>query len=183
MEALLTGHFAEQPDGYDRNTLKTGAWSASWKYNCFMQHVFKCVFSVVGLSWAGDLLPVMCERAGFQQETSLILYEVRSVCHLTSCFLCASISHFPFILFSSLSHCQFVSPSPPSPLCPLSYQSVSSFHQLSSTISQTQPLIYSLTQLCTTISKPPAHTMQSALEKFMWWPFWLIFLTIVHYRK
>lgn len=24
----------------------------------------------------GDLLPVMCERAGFQQETSLILYEV-----------------------------------------------------------------------------------------------------------
>ena len=23
----------------------------------------------------GDLLPVMCERAGFQQETSLILYE------------------------------------------------------------------------------------------------------------
>lgn len=28
----------------------------------------------------GDLLPVMCERAGFQQETSLILYEVIYFC-------------------------------------------------------------------------------------------------------
>lgn len=27
------------------------------------------------LVWTGDLLPVMCERAGFQQGTSLILYE------------------------------------------------------------------------------------------------------------
>lgn len=34
-----------------------------------------CCASVVTVS-PGDLLPVMCERAGFQQETSLILYEV-----------------------------------------------------------------------------------------------------------
>lgn len=27
----------------------------------------------------GDLLPVMCDRAGFIQDTSLILYEVRTV--------------------------------------------------------------------------------------------------------
>lgn len=29
---------------------------------------------------AGDLLPVMCDRAGFIQDTSLILYEVWMAC-------------------------------------------------------------------------------------------------------
>lgn len=36
-----------------------------------MQHI-SCSFSFP----IGDLLPVMCERAGFPQETNLILYEV-----------------------------------------------------------------------------------------------------------
>lgn len=33
-------------------------------------------FLSLSLSLLGDLLPVMCDRAGFIQDTSLILYEV-----------------------------------------------------------------------------------------------------------
>lgn len=50
----------------------------------FAQVLVHYSFGFLFSSNAGDLLPVMCDRAGFIQDTSLILYEVWTACSINT---------------------------------------------------------------------------------------------------